>query len=401
MVIDYWNLFVYCILVIGDFIKLLYNRKMSYQIIIIALAVVLAILFLAHWALYRTIVDFFSPTNPTGLLVLKLGLAIMTISLIAAFLLSTRYQNIFVRVFYAGAMSWLGFLNFFILASIICWLVLGLSRVFSFSFDRSLLAAILFCAGIILAIYGIFNSGNVRVNRLSIKLPNLPAAWQGKIAVWVSDTHLGQIRGVGFAGRVASLAGEEHPDILFIGGDLFDGVAADDEKLVEPFAKIEASQGTYFITGNHEEFSQDSKEKYLAIVKKSGIRVLDNEMINLDGLQIIGVDYSDAMNLDKFKAILQGLGIDKNKPSILLRHAPFNIPEAEQAGISLQLSGHTHQGQLFLFKYITYFVYKGFDFGLKKLGNMIVYTCAGAGTWGPPMRVDTNPDIVVIELVKG
>jgi hypothetical protein len=371
---------------------------MSYQFIIIALAMVLGVLFFAHWALYRTIVDFFSPANSIVLLILKLGLATMTIGLVGAFLLSSRYDSIFVRLFYTGAMSWLGFLNFFILASIICWLVLGLSKVFSFSLNQSLLAAILFCAGAILAIYGIFNSLNVRVNRVSIKLPNLPSAWQCKTAVWVSDTHLGQIRGLKFAGRVASLVEQEHPDILFIGGDLFDGVADNAEAMAEPFAKIKAPQGTYFITGNHEEFSADSKEKYLATVRKSGIRVLDNEMINIDGLQLIGVDHNDTMNQDKFKAILQGLGIEKSQPSILLKHIPLNIPEAAEAGVSLQLSGHTHWGQLFLFKYITYFVYKGFDYGLKSMGNMMIYTSAGAGTWGPPMRVDANPDIVVIKL---
>lgn len=371
---------------------------MSYQVIIVALAVVLAVLSLGHWALYRTIVDFFSPTNPIVSLVLKIGLAIMTISLVLAFLLASRYQNIFVRAFYTVAMSWLGFLNFFIWASILCWLVWGLSKAFSFSLDGRLLVAILFGAAAILAVYGLFNSGDVRVNRLSIKLPNLPASWQGKTAVWVSDTHLGQIRGPGFASKVASLAEREHPDILFIGGDLYDGVAADLDKLAEPFAKIGASQGAYFITGNHEEFSSDFKEKSLAAVKRAGIRVLDNEMVNLEGLQIIGVDYNDAGNKDRFRAILDEVGIDKSKPSILLKHAPFDIPEAAEAEISFVLCGHTHQGQLFLFKYITYFVYKGFDYGLKRLGDMIVYTSAGAGTWGPPMRVDTKPDIVAIKF---
>ena len=371
---------------------------MSYQFIIIALAIVLAILSLGHWALYRTIVDFFSPANPVVLLALKIFLAVMIASLVAAFLLASRYQNIFVRAFYTVSMSWLGFLNFFVLASIICWLVLGLSKLFPFSFDRGLLAAILFCAAAILGIYGIFNAANVRVNRLSIKLPNLPSFWQGKTAVWVSDTHLGQVNNERFARNVASQADNLHPDILFIGGDLYDGVAADLDRLAEPFAKIGAPEGTYFITGNHEEFSSDFKEKSLAAVKRAGMRVLDNEMVNLEGLQIIGVDFNDTGNKDRFKAILQGLGIDKSKPSILLKHIPFDIPEAAEAGISFQLSGHTHQGQLFLFKYITYFVYKGFDYGLKKFGDMIVYTSAGAGTWGPPMRVDTNPDIVVIKF---
>jgi hypothetical protein len=371
---------------------------MTIQTIIIALAVVLSVLTLAHWALYRTIVDFFSLTNPTWLLWLKISLGFLTASLIAAFVLSMQFDNVLVRVIYTGAMSWLGFLNFFILASILCWLILGLSKLFSFPLNQSGLAAVLFGFGVILAVYGIFNSVDVRINRISVKFPNLPAVWQGKTAVWVSDTHLGQIRGVGFAKYVASLVSRQNPDILFIGGDLFDGEAADSAKLAEPFAKIIAPKGTFFITGNHEEFSDSAKQEYLAVVKKAGIRVLDNEKVDIDGLQIAGVDYNDTGQKDRFQAILNEMRIDKSRPSILLRHIPFFIPEAAQAGISLQLSGHTHYGQLFMFKYITHFVYSGFDYGLKKFGDMTVYISAGAGTWGPPMRVDTKPDIVVIKL---
>jgi hypothetical protein len=371
---------------------------MPIQTILIALAVVLSVLTFAHWALYRTIVDFFALTNSTWMFWLKISLGFLTASLIAAFLLSMSYDNIFVRIIYTGAMSWLGFLNFFILASILCWLVLGLSKLFSFPLNQSGLAAVLFGLGAILAVYGIFNSGNVHVNRISAKLPNLPSVWQGKTAVWVSDTHLGQIRGVGFAKYVASLVSQQNPDILFIGGDLFDGEAADSAKLAEPFAKIAAPKGTFFITGNHEEFSDSAKQEYLSVVRKAGIRILDNQMLDIDGLQIAGVDYNDSGQKDRFQAILKAMNIDRTKPSILLRHIPFFIPDAASAGISLQLSGHTHYGQLFLFKYITHLVYGGFDYGLKKFGDMTIYISAGAGTWGPPMRVDTKPDIVVIKL---
>jgi hypothetical protein len=93
------------------------------------------------------------------------------------------------------------------------------------------------------------------------------------------------------------------------------------------------------------------------------------------------------------------MGIDRRKPSILLKHVPFHLKVAEEQGVSLQLSGHTHHGQVLLFRFITSRVYQGYDYGLKWSGDLLVYTSSGAGTWGPPMRLDTKPEIVVITFM--
>jgi len=169
------------------------------------------------------------------------------------------------------------------------------------------------------------------------------------------------------------------------------------DKTIEPFSKVSAPYGTYFITGNHEEFSDNAP--YLRAVRRVGIHVLNNEKVDLDGLQIIGVDYRDSRREEQFRTILQRMGIDPHKPSILLKHAPLNLRVAREQGISLQLSGHTHQGQVFLFRFITSRVYQGYDYGLKWFGDLLVYTSSGAGTWGPPMRIDTKPEIVVITFI--
>jgi predicted MPP superfamily phosphohydrolase len=128
------------------------------------------------------------------------------------------------------------------------------------------------------------------------------------------------------------------------------------------------------------------------------MRVLYNEKVDLDGLQIIGVDYRDARRESDFKKILEKMNIDRTKPSILLKHVPTHLHVSKEQGISLQLSGHTHRGQVFLFRFITSLVYQGYDYGLKRFGGLQVYTSSGAGTWGPPMRLDTKPEIVVIEF---
>jgi predicted MPP superfamily phosphohydrolase len=187
------------------------------------------------------------------------------------------------------------------------------------------------------------------------------------------------------------------PDIVFIGGDLFDGEPVDLDRIIEPFSKISAPYGTNFVTGNHEEFR--NKTLYLRAVRRAGMRVLDNEMVVVDGLQIIGVDYRDTRREDQFKAILQKIKINHDKPSILLKHSPLNLEVAREQGISLQLSGHSHHGQVFLLRFITSQVYHGYDYGLKWFGDLLVYTSSGAGTVWPPMRIDTIPEIVFITFV--
>jgi predicted MPP superfamily phosphohydrolase len=361
---------------------------------VLFVGIVQSILFLGHWFLYRTLVRFFGVTNPAKLLTLKVVLGLLSVSLVLTSFLAFRYSNVLVRCLYATAASWLGILYLFILASMLCWIFYGLAKLIHFPLDRKILIEILIGFALVASLYGFINAGMIRMTRISIQLPHLPEKWKGKTAVWVSDTHLGQVRGYVFAQHLAAKIESLHPDIVFIGGDLYDGVAVDLDKTIEPFSKISTPYGTYFITGNHEEFSDSTP--YLQAVRRAGIKVLYNEKVELDGLQIIGVDYRDSRKEEQFRTILQRVGIDPHKPSILLKHAPLNLQVAREQGISLQLSGHTHQGQAFLFRWITSKVYRGYDYGLKWFGNLLVYTSSGAGTWGPPMRLDTKPEIVVI-----
>jgi predicted MPP superfamily phosphohydrolase len=291
----------------------------------------------------------------------------------------------------------LGIFYLFILAAILCWILYGLARLFHLPLDRKLLIEILIGIALMASLYGFINAGVTRMTRISVELPHLPSSWKGKTAVWVSDTHLGQVKNYGFSLKIAAMVQNLHPDIVFIGGDLYDGQAVDLSKVIEPFSKISVPYGMYFVTGNHEEFYDNTP--YLEAVRRAGIRVLYNEKVDLDGLQIIGVDYRDSRTEEQFRTILQKMGIDRRRPSILLKHVPLHLHVAKEQAISLQLSGHTHQGQVFLFRFITARVYKGYDYGLKWFGDLIVYTSSGAGTWGPPMRLDTQPEIVVIKFM--
>jgi len=372
----------------------------------VAVGIIQSILFASHWVLYKTIIRFFAVDNQAFILYLKIILGIFSISFVSASYLSFYYYNLPVKIFYNLAAGWLGFLYLFLIASAIIW-VFGRNIARYVPTENGAVPRpyiiILFILAVTIGIYGLANANNVQVTRLNLKLNDLPdswrshapdGTWRGKTAVWISDIHLGQVRGEGFSRQIVNKINNLNPDVVFVGGDLFDGVAADFDKLAEPFANLKPPLGTYYITGNHEEF--DGKEKFLSAVRQNNMRILDNQMVDLAGVQLIGVDYRDTSNLEQFKQILSDMQIDKNKPTILLKHSPYYVEEAEKAGIDLQLSGHTHQGQIFPIQYISRRIFYGYEFGLKKLGNLLEYTSSGAGTWGPPFRLGTQPEIVQI-----
>jgi predicted MPP superfamily phosphohydrolase len=186
------------------------------------------------------------------------------------------------------------------------------------------------------------------------------------------------------------------PDAVFVSGDLFDGTKANLDALVAPWRKFSAPEGVYYVTGNHEEFTD--RTKYLEAVKSAGMRVLHNEKLDVRGLQIIGVHDGETDDPELFRTWLRQLEVDRNRPSILLAHQPSNLAIAEAEGISLQLSGHTHGGQIWPWTRLAARVHGRFVHGLNRLGNLLVYTSMGAGTWGVPMRVGTRSEIILIRL---
>jgi hypothetical protein len=133
-------------------------------------------------------------------------------------------------------------------------------------------------------------------------------------------------------------------------------------------------------------------------LKRNGIRVLANEKVTIDGVAILGVSYAKSTHLLQMRSALESLHIEPGQPSILLNHVPNRLPIVEQAGVSLQLSGHTHGGQLFPITWFTRRAFGKFIHGLQRFGALQVYTSYGAGTWGPPMRVGTCSEMVLITL---
>ncbi|MGC2551323.1 MAG: metallophosphoesterase [Candidatus Sulfotelmatobacter sp.] len=323
-------------------------------------------------------------------------LGVLSVSFVAASLLAFRYTNVFVRAFYRAAAVWMGLLTFLFFAAISSWIIFGVARLAGFGLNFHRMTELLFSVAAMAGIYGVFNAGWTRITRATIRLANLPAAWRGRRAALISDVHLGHVRNGNFLRRMVAKILREEPDAIFIAGDLYDGTAIDAGRAAEPLNKLTAPQGVYFVAGNHEQFGDDSK--YLRAIAAAGVRVLSNEKVEVDGLQIIGVPYRNAVQDGQFASVLRGVSLDRDRASILLTHAPDRPEIAEAAGVSLQLSGHTHLGQFIPWSWMARRIYRQFVYGLSRIGQMQVFTSSGAGTWGPPLRLGSNPEIVVLEF---
>jgi predicted MPP superfamily phosphohydrolase len=360
------------------------------------IAVFQSVLFLIHYFLYETWT--FSPAGSEipGAFWIKLVLGCLSVSFVAASLFAFRYTNTALRAFYRAAAVWIGVGSFLFLAAVSSWTIFGVARLAGMNINFHRTVELLFGAASLAGVYGVFNAGWTRITRTTVRLANLPAAWRGRTAALISDVHLGHVRNGSFLRRLVAKILREEPDAIFVAGDLYDGTAIDEQRAAEPLNKLVAPQGVYFVAGNHEQFGDDSK--YLNAIAAAGVRVLSNEKVEVDGLQIIGVPYRNATQTGHLASVLHAIGLDRDRASILLVHAPDHPEIAEAAGVSLQLSGHTHLGQFLPWSWMARRIYRQFVYGLSRIGKMQVFTSSGAGTWGPPLRLGSNPEIVMLQF---
>ncbi len=353
---------------------------------------------LDNWFLYHAWVAFCGQPASAADLALRAVLLVLACCFVVAALLSFYSANLLVRAIYRVAAVWMGFLNFLFWAACLSWFawwVLLVSRLDPAAAQhRPLIAWFFLDAALAAGLYGLLNARWVRVHRVSIRLANLPASWRGRRALLVSDLHLGHVNGVGFSQRIAAQAAGLNPDVIFMPGDVFDGTKVDPERLAAPFKKLKPPLGIYFSTGNHDEFGDTPR--FLSALSGAGVRVLANEKVVVDGVQIAGVPYHDTTFPIRLRASLEAMKLDRGSASILLNHVPNRLPMVEEAGISLQLSGHTHGGQFIPFTWMTRSVFGKFTHGLNWFGRLQVFTSYGVGTWGPPMRVGTSAEMVLL-----
>ncbi len=332
-------------------------------------------------------------------------------SFIVSAILSRIWDNFFTKIFYFLSGLWYGFAINLSLAIIIFILFLLFFDAIKIKIHKIFIARIFLVFAIAASFLGVYNAFFPKVKNITIEIKNLPKNWEGKKIVHLSDVHLGKILGKNFIERISKKINEVNGEIIFITGDLFDGMNGDLEQFINPLNDLQSKKGIYYITGNHENYL--GVEKALETIKKTKIKILDDEVVLVDGLQIIGVSYPNLR-----KDIQKDKNYSHEKSAILLQHAPtdiknkeinhnniylsphINFDYAKELGVDLQLSGHTHKGQIFPFDFITKLAYKGYDYGLHQEGDFSLFVSSGTGVWGPTMRTNSRSEIVVIKLKR-
>jgi uncharacterized protein len=320
--------------------------------------------------------------------------------LVAGFLPTTMVSHR-MRARWLGALNVvsgisLGFLSYFMLAAVACWAAVGVSRLAGYSSEGQVIATWVFGSAAAAGVYALASAYWVRVTRVTIRLAHLPPFWRGRTLALVSDIHLGNFRGPVFSRHVVSRLMGLHPECVLVGGDMFDGVKIDAERAAGPWSALSAPSGVYFVGGNHDDYG--GRKSYFGALRRVGMRILDNEKVEIHGLQLVGVHDRETHDPEVFGAILEKTRLDPSRASILLAHRPENLAVPEQAGIGLQLSGHTHRGQFWPWTLVARRVHRDFAYGLNAFGKMKVFTSSGVGTWGPPFRMGTRSEVVLIRL---
>jgi uncharacterized protein len=313
---------------------------------------------------------------------LYLWIVFVTFSLPAAVYAERYFPNIASRLFFTVSTLWMGVFLF-----TLCLLLLFevIRPFYAIPHAGPIIVAVVG----VLSIIAVINAAGIVVKEVEVPVENLQ---RDVTIVQLSDIHLGTIRNSAFLKRVVEMTKQLDPDVVLITGDMVDASARLHGSMFSEFNRVTAP--IYFVTGNHEVY--EGTDEVYALVEDTKIRALRNEVVDFDGIQIIGVEFSEGRgHLGKE---LEKLKIDTAKPAVLMYHTPDGIEDAKRAGIDLQLAGHTHSGQIFPFNFLVRLRYPHIR-GLYDLDGMFLYVSPGTGTWGPYMRLGSKNEITVLKLI--
>jgi uncharacterized protein len=319
-------------------------------------------------------------------------------------LLTFKYKNPLLRVSYWIGAVWMGsvfLLSFWFLVSSAARACLQRAGVQA-AIDPVPWIAATALAVLVMVLWGVYNAmGGPKDVRFTIDRSKRFGKGKQLRFVQISDVHLGLTLGTAFLETLVERINLHKPDALFITGDFFDPEFPDDEGAIAALRKIRAPDGVFAVSGNHEFYS--GLDRFLAMMRKAGITVLNNEAkLTASGVQIAGIHDQTAnrftalgVTCDLGKALNE---IDSALPSLLLAHQPKELEPAVEKRVDLILSGHTHAGQIFPFRAVVRMAYRYLG-GLYALGSDTdLIVCTGTGFWGPPLRLGTDSQIVVIDF---
>jgi predicted MPP superfamily phosphohydrolase len=364
---------------------------------------------LLHFYLYRKLTCAFPVTWPYHVLIVAFFVLMVLAPLLVNILTSQGSHLLATYLGYIGY-TWMGALFLFFSIHILIDVYQGIAYLLSKSSLQVLTAlnpgnkvsfmfAALLSMGII--IYGSFEAKDIRLEKLTLKTRKLPPQVKSLRIVQISDIHFSVINGLSLARKIVEKIDGLAPDILISTGDLTDRGLNKEERVEELFKGLKAPYGKYAVTGNHE-FYAGIKEA-IAFTEKAGFRMLRNEGIEVAGLvNIVGVDDPAGKRFGIEADVSENIILEKysnDKLTILLKHRPV-VSEKSKGLFDLQLSGHLHKGQIFPFSLITSLLFRYHD-GLSKLGgHSYIYVSRGTGTWGPPVRFLSPPEITLIEFQR-
>jgi len=252
---------------------------------------------------------------------------------------------------------------------------------------------------------GAYNAVRPRTVELDLNIPKKAGGMERLTIVVASDLHLGTLVGRSRLEKIVTTINALDPDVIFLPGDIVDETVTvkDEVEFSAIMRQLRAPLGVFAVPGNHEFYS--GLERNLACLRACGIKVLEDEAVGVAGAFVL-VGRRDPSSLQPkelrlpIRDILAKYGCDDRLPVILLDHQPAHLEEAKRAGVDLQLSGHTHAGQLFPLDLINRKVWE-LNWGYLRKGNTQYYVTSGVGTWGPPVRTGSRPEIVRIRLSFG
>jgi len=340
----------------------------------------------------------------------SIGYWLTASTFILARLVGHNYPCGFSGVFTWVGSFWLAFMLYFFILIVIFDLTRLSNHYFHFlpkslyiDYERTKLVLLyLSCIMVsLIIVIGFINARIPRIREIDIPISKAIAGSKRVRVVLVSDIHMGTLVAQRKTNRLVKTINELDPDIVLFAGDVVDEDLAPVIKnnLGMALSEIRSRLGVYTITGNHEYIG--GVEPALKYLSEHGLKILRDTIVLIDGrFYLAGRDDRDKFRFSgrKRKELNQILeGIDRSYPVILLDHQPFNLNKVAEEGIDLQLSGHTHHGQIWPFNLITNAMYE-VSWGYRKIGNTHFYVSSGYGTWGPPIRLGNRPEIVILNL---
>ena len=324
-----------------------------------------------------------------------LAYLLLTLNAIVSRALSPTLPHFLVKLSAWAEGLWVAFGYYTLLFALVHFVLWLIFKLLPFTLPLDKIAMVTLVASCLTVTFGSLRAFTPVVRTEHIVTSKLPACTSYRLAL-ISDVHLGRILGRSYAEKLVQRINQLEPDAVLIAGDLIDEriTYVEEENSLAALAKLNAPKGVYLAFGNHEYI--DNPALWHKMVQANGIKVLRDASTVIDGrLKLTGLnDYSRNRDLSSLKA----LAWENDKYySILIDHQPRKMETAAAEGYDLYLSGHTHTGQLFPNRQVTKRMYQ-LDYGRRDFGKLIAITSSGYGFWGPPVRTEAAPEIVLIEL---